>query len=205
MLLMAQPLNAVKAGREELGWGLEKFKRLYALQLLWKLRRIIMKKNILITLITCLSLISLCFGIILGNTQNGYIVIDDDQAKSTKDTFKLGMNKNEIMELIKSENLELISEYNHGTEGSSIYCEDMRFLFDQQNKAVEIFVYNNPLYVTSKGLAIGDNFDKFEKLYGKKYSSHEEMDATVYQFKFKSNYFSVIVTDGIISGWGIHI
>jgi len=79
-----------------------------------------MKKNILITLITCLSLISLCFGIILGNTQNGYIVIDDDQAKSTKDTFKLGMNKNEIMELIKSENLELISEYNHGTEGSSM-------------------------------------------------------------------------------------
>lgn len=56
-----------------------------------------MKKNILITLIICLSLISLCFGIISGNTKNGCVVIDDDQVKSTRDTFKLGMNKNEIL------------------------------------------------------------------------------------------------------------
>lgn len=187
------------------GAGIGKVQKTICTSVTLKIKGIIMKKTILITLIICLSFIILCFGIILGNTKNGYVVIDDDQVKSTKDTFKLGMNKNEILELIKSKNLELISEYDHGTEGSSIYCEDMRFLFDRQNKAVEIFVYNNPLYVTSKGLAIGDNFDKFEKLYGKNYSSREEMDATVYQFKFKSNYFSVIVTDGIISGWGIHI
>jgi len=163
-----------------------------------------MKRNIVITVLICLSLIIMGFGSILGNAKKGYTIIDDNQTKLSKDTFKLDIDKKDVVSMIKRKNLKLIREDKHGTEGNSIYCEDIRFLFNKKSKVIEIFVYNNKTFKTTKGLMIGDKVEKIKKLYGNNFRTHEEMDATIYQYKFKNNYFSIIVTNDIITGWGIH-
>jgi hypothetical protein len=162
-----------------------------------------MKKSVAILTIALL-LFAMCIIVVWGGSTGSYVIIDDNQAKPTKNTFKLDMDKAEVIKMIRNKNIKIYRDDKHGTEGSSIRCENIRFFFNNKNKAIEIFIYEDKKLITTKGLRIGDNIEKVEKLYGRCGNTHEEMDATVYQYKYKKNFFSIIMTNNIVTGWGVH-
>lgn len=162
-----------------------------------------MKRSLIVFTIGLL-IFTLCIIVTFGACKDDYVIIDDNQAKPTKGTFKLDMDKVEVIKTIQNKNIKIRLDNNHGTEGSSIDCEDIRFFFNNKNKTIEIFIYKNKKLKTTKGLIIGDNIEKVERLYGRCTNIHDEMDAIVYQYKYKKNFFSIILVDNKVTGWGVH-
>ena len=137
-------------------------------------------------------------------TKNVQVIVSDDQTNSNRGLFWIGMSKDELNKILKDKNKKILLDEDHGTAGSSIWCEDVQFFISPDGKVSEIYVHDNVEFETLKGLRIGDNIEKLIELYGENYTLHLEEDVTLYQFRYSTNYFNIGVdSDDKVIGWGI--
>lgn len=139
---------------------------------------------------------------VIGRTK---VIFADDQLLKSTGIFYLGMTKDDLYKKINEQNIKIVRDYNHGSEGSSVYCECVVFFLGPDNKVKEMTVNDKCDFSTTKGLKIGDSLEKAEQVYGSDYEFHEEPDANVYEYRFSSNKFFLIFNsdNNLLSGWGI--
>lgn len=130
-------------------------------------------------------------------------IISDKQDDGSVGIFRLGMSKEELYKLIKERNMKIKLDETHGSEGSSIWCDNISFQINANNVLKEIYIYGNDKYNTSKGLKLGDSLDKMIELYGDNYISGLEESTTVYQYEYKTSYLNIAIEDSKVVGWGI--
>ncbi len=132
-------------------------------------------------------------------------IIINDQTENSTGTFNLGMTKKDVKALLKSRNMKIEFEDDNGSAGSMVISDCIRFHFDINEVLNEMYAYNTENFQTSKGLKSGDSIQRLKELYGKEYSSHEEPDAIVYDYKFPTGVFFVVFNlENKVEGWGLN-
>ena len=133
-------------------------------------------------------------------------IIVNDQSENSTGTFNVGMTKKDVKSLLKSRNMKITFNDSNGSAGSIVTSDGICFYFDINEVLYEIYVFNIENYQTSKGLKSGDSIQRLKELYGKEFSSHEEPDVTVFEYKYPTGiFFAVINSDNKVEGWGISI
>ncbi len=141
---------------------------------------------------------------ISNNNDSSLEIIINDQTKNSIGTFNIGMTKKNVKEMIKTRNMNILLDDDNGTAGSTIICDYINFYFDTNDILYEIYVYNVKKFQTSKGLKYGDSIERLRALYGNEFSSHDEPDVTVLEYKFSTGFFrAVLNSENKVEGWGV--
>lgn len=120
-----------------------------------------------------------------------------------KGLFGLDMHREDIVRILNTRGIKIVADESHGSAGSSIWSDDIHFIFDSEGKVREIYV-SGKSFRTLNGLSIGDEIGRIKELYGEENSSHLEPGAIVYEYHFNLNYFFVAVDErSKVVGWGI--
>jgi hypothetical protein len=130
------------------------------------------------------------------------VIIAEDNSESP---IMLGMQKDDVFQVLQSLDIEIKLDENHGNAGSSIHSEELSLFFNQDNQLKEVYLNaNTGTFKTSKGLQVGDDLDKILKLYGEQFVTHDEPDVTIYEYKIGDTFFSIgIDSNRKVNGWGI--
>ncbi|MDF2987254.1 MAG: hypothetical protein K0R50_2764 [Eubacterium sp.] len=141
---------------------------------------------------------------ISNNNDSSLEIIINDQTKNSIGTYNIGMTKKNVIEMIKTRNMKILLDDDNGTAGSTIICDYINFYFDTNDILYEIYVYNVKNFQTSKGLKYGDSIERLTALYGNEFSSHDEPDVTVLEYKFSTGFFrAVLNSENKVEGWGV--
>lgn len=133
-------------------------------------------------------------------------IIVNDQTGNSAGTFNVGMTKKDVKALLKSRNMKITFNDNNGSAGSIITSDSICFYFDINEVLNEIYVFNIEIFQTSKGLKSGDSIQRLKELYGNEFTSHEEPDVTVFEFRYSTGvFYAVLNPDNKVEGWGVSI